>query len=145
MMEILTRKFMHFDKSGMKLPKTMVKFSFMDLMVLIELKKNGKSTTQELIGFFEVDRGIMTTVVSRLVSLGLIDKVKDDKDRRKTYIYLTDLGEQFYKELEDQEQMALYFVLKDMSINEQKAILKFLSRVNQLTVEKYHLDPTETL
>lgn len=139
-MEILTRKFMHFDKSGMKVPKSIAKFSFMDLMVLIELKKNGKSTTQDLIGYFEVDRGIMTTVISRLVSLGLIDKVKDDKDRRKTYIFLTTLGDTIYDEMAKQEQEALYFVLKDMSINEQKAILKFLSRVNQLTVEKYHLE-----
>lgn len=141
MMEIVVRKFVHYDKSGMKFQQNLTEFSFMDLIVLIELKQHGQSTTQELIGFFEVDRGIVTTVINRLCSLGLVEKKKDDKDRRKTYIFLTEAGEQLYEEISEAEKLGLSFILKDMTINEQKAILKFLSRVNQLTVDKYDMEP----
>lgn len=139
MMEIISRKFVQYDKSGMKMNGSSIQFSFMDLLVIIELTKNGKSTMQELLGFFDVDRGIMTTVVNRLGAAGFLVKDKDTQDKRKTFIQLTVLGEQLYQEIAESEREALGFVLKEMTINEQKAVLKFLSRVNQLTVDKFAL------
>lgn len=136
MLEILIKKFIEHDKRGVGLQSNEV-LSFSEMMLLIELSRCDRMTTQELLSFFPLERGIMSTLLNRLISQGLITKEKDEQDKRKTYYTLTAQGKICFKAIETQEIEALEFVMKDMSINEQKAILKFLSRINQLTVDKY--------
>lgn len=137
MAEILAKKFIEHDKSGMSVAKHSQPFSFSEWMVLIELSRNERMTHQALLSNFQIDRGIMATVIKRLVSQQLIQKDRDDEDKRKVYISLTAAGKKIAEGLSLIEDEALQFVMKDLSVNEQKAILKFLSRINQLTVDKY--------
>lgn len=137
MVEILIKKFIEHDKSGLKVADPLQPFSFSELMVLLELCRNGPMTAQELLKTFQVDRGILNTMISHLISQQLIEKEKDEADKRKIYLSLTEAGRSYAQQLLAVEESALQFVLTDMSVNEQKAVLKFLSRINQLTVEKY--------
>lgn len=137
MMEIISKKFIEIDKTGLSGISQIHSHGLSDLLVMLELKNTGKMTTQDLHKSFSVDRGIINTIVARLMTQGYVKKERDAADKRKAYLSLTDSGEQCYEMLKELEQTALDFVMKDFSINEQKAVLKFLSRVNQLTVEKY--------
>lgn len=139
MLEILIKKFIEHDKRGMALQVNEV-LSFSEMMLLIELSRCDRMTTQEILSYFPLERGILSTLLTRLVSRGLVYKEKDEQDKRKTYYTLTNQGRNCFKAIEVQEIEALEFVMKDMSINEQKAVLKFLSRINQLTVDKYEED-----
>lgn len=137
MVEILIKKFIEYDKQGFSILPNGASLTFAEMMILIELSRNRRMTTQELLKHFQLDRGVMSTQLNRLTSYGLISREKDEVDRRKIYYALTDQGHTCYKNIETREYEALDFVMMDLSVNEQKAILKFLSRINQLTVGKY--------
>ncbi len=137
MVEILIKKFIEYDKLGFSAQPGSAPLTFTEMMILVELSRNARMTTQEILKHFQLDRGIMSTQLNRLSSQGLICKEKDELDKRKTYYTLTDKGCACFEHIEARENEALDFVMMDLSVNEQKAILKFLSRINQLTVEKY--------
>lgn len=137
MVEILIKKFIEQDKAGMVIAAQYGPFSFSELMILIELSRTERMTTQEILKHFQLERGILGTLLNRLTAQNLIGKEKDSEDRRKTYYVLTEIGHECIQAAMQSESEIFEFVMMDMSINEQKAILKFLSRINQLTVEKY--------
>ncbi len=137
MVEIIMKKFLELDRTGIKGLSSAQSLNLSDLLVLMALDKNVKMTTQDLHKSFRLDRGIINTIVARLMTQGLVAKEKAQLDKRKAYLSLTEMGRQVLEKFEVSEGEALDFVFKDFSINEQKAVLKFLSRVNQLTVDKY--------
>lgn len=137
MTEVILKKYMELEKTGVKgLSQTQV-YNMSELLIITEIAKNGKLTTQDLHLSFQLDRGIINTIIARLMTQGLLKKQKDEEDKRKAYLSLTEAGQLFYQQFKGVQNDALDFVMKDFSINEQKAVLKFLSRVNQLTVGKY--------
>lgn len=137
MVELLGKKFIENDKRGIQLQELLHFNSFSELMLLSELGRTEPMSTQELLRGIELDRGILDTLIKNLMARKLIYKEKDEDDKRKAYIGLTDQGKEQVLIFRRIEEEAMQFVMKDMSINEQKAILKFLSRINQLTVDKY--------
>lgn len=137
MTELLSKKFIEKDKKGVQLEGLMHFNSFLELMLLNELGRTERMSTQDLLKVIELDRGVLDTQIKNLSMRRLIYKEKDEDDKRKAYIGLTDQGKEQVEVFRKIEEDAMQFVMKDMSINEQKAILKFLSRINQLTVDKY--------
>lgn len=137
MTELLSKKFIENDKKGLRLEGLMYFNGFSELMLLSELGRTERMSTQDLLKVIELDRGILDTLIKNLTMRKLIYKEKDEDDRRKAYIGLTDQGKEQMEIFRRIEEEAMQFVMKDMSVNEQKAILKFLSRINQLTVDKY--------
>ncbi len=137
MVEILVKKFIEHDKAGIQLEKSAYFNSFSELILLNELDRAQRTSTQDLLKVIELDRGIFDTLIKNLLARKLIYKEKDEVDKRKAYIGLTDQGKEQVLIFKRIEEDSMQFVMNDMSINEQKAILKFLSRINQLTVDKY--------
>lgn len=134
MMEKVIYKFVKYDKSGIKLSEKQDKYSFLDIIVFREIGRSGNITVFDLLNQIEIDRGILSTSIKKFINLNLIVKKRSTLDKRKFVLYLTDEGKRFYEELLKLEMKELNFILKDMTINEQKTVLKFLSRLNQLTV-----------
>lgn len=124
-------KFISVDKNGIKLNFKNEKFSGLDFAILFEIAENEKITVLELLKSLNIDRGKITTALNRLINLKLITKTRSDTDKRKYNLCLTNDGKKTYLNLEKKKLDVFEFVLKDMSINEQKTILKFLSKVNQ--------------
>lgn len=137
MTELISKKFIENDKKGVQLEGLMYYNSFLELMLLSELGRTERMSTQDLLKVIELDRGVLDTLIKNLSMRKLVYKEKDEDDRRKAYIGLTNQGKEQVQIFRKVEEDAMQFVMKDMSVNEQKAILKFLSRINQLTVDKY--------
>lgn len=137
MTEVILKKYMEIEKTGIKGLTPNQSYNMSELLMVMEIDKNGRLTTQDLHLSFQLDRGIINTIVARLMTQGLLKKQRDEEDKRKAYLSLTETGEAFLKQFKQAESEALDFVVKDFTVNEQKAVLKFLSRVNQLTVGKY--------
>lgn len=137
MVEILIKKFIEKDKAGIRVDELSQFNSFSELVLLNELGRIERIGTQDLLRIVELDRGILDTLMKHLMARNLIYKEKDEVDKRKAYIGLTDQGRLQLESFRRIEEESMQFVMHDMSINEQKAILKFLSRINQLTVDKY--------
>lgn len=73
--------------------------------------------------------------------LGLIEKVIDETDARRRKLRLTEQGLMLKERIQSIIEEEINFLLSDMSVNEEVAVLKFISRINQLTVGKYEIKP----
>ena len=64
--------------------------------IIISLYHNDGQSLKELTACRNVKASTTTTMVSRMEKLGLVKKVADEKDRRKTRVYLTEKGREKY-------------------------------------------------
>jgi len=61
--------------------------------VLFMTYEAGQLTMTELHKRTGLEKGSLTTVIDQLIEKGLIQRTGDEKDRRKVYVSLTDLGQ----------------------------------------------------
>ena len=62
------------------------------LAALQHLFLSGPLTVGEQAEYHEVSRPTMTELVDRLEERGLVSRMPDDRDRRRVFVWLTDLG-----------------------------------------------------
>lgn len=56
-----------------------------------------KKVTPTILGkCMDMEKGSLTSLIDSMEKMGLVYRVNDEKDRRKTWIYLTDEGEKYY-------------------------------------------------
>ncbi len=142
LLETLLKKLVAADKSGFKLNGKNDKYTLSEILVLMELLE-GEISMLDLIKSVEMDRGLISTSLTRLTNAGWMTKNRSEKDRRVFLLKLTDEGHGVATKVKAQFKDTIGLVLKDMTINEQKAVLKFLSKLNQTTVDKYDPNSAE--
>ena len=64
------------------------------LGVLHHLSAGGPLTLGELATHLGLSKATATELVTRVEERGLVDRLRDDRDRRRVYVWLTDLGRQ---------------------------------------------------
>ncbi|MEZ5977630.1 MAG: MarR family winged helix-turn-helix transcriptional regulator [Planctomycetota bacterium] len=62
------------------------------LAVLLHLSSTGPLTIAEACEHFDRSQAAMSDIVTRLERRGLLARVKDDRDRRRTLVWLTEEG-----------------------------------------------------
>lgn len=93
-------------------------------------ENDGKLTMKRIAEITGKDKSTITPLVNKLLELGYITKVKDEKDRRITYIILTNKGNQIkdkYKAISNEVYATAY---KDFSQEEKEIFLKLLKKIN---------------
>jgi DNA-binding MarR family transcriptional regulator len=99
--------------------------------ILTALYENsGKLTMKKIAEITGKDKSTITPLVNKLLELGYITKVKDETDKRITYIILTSEGNQIkdrYKAISDDVYATAY---KDFSQEEKELLLKLLKKLN---------------
>lgn len=93
--------------------------------IIISLYHNDGQTLKELTVCRNVKPSTTTMMVSRMEKLGLVKKVVDDQDQRKTRVFLTELGREKYHSITriNDEVENIYF---DGFSDEQKILTKML-------------------
>jgi DNA-binding MarR family transcriptional regulator len=108
-----------------------------DMRCVDILDREGRMTAGELAAQVGLTSGAITTLVDRLEKAGVARRVRDDADRRRVYIELTEVsrehGERFYSEhaalaetlyaryTEAEIELLLEFVQQSREFNERKA------------------------
>ena len=79
------------------------------------LRTKEKCTSSELADIFCVGRSSITAIITRLFDKQLIQRIPDEKDRRVTYLTLTDEGQRLCDKMatEIQEMLAKYLTQFD--------------------------------
>lgn len=93
-------------------------------------ENNGKLTMKKIAEITGKDKSTITPLVNKLLELGYITKVKNDTDKRITYVILTSKGNQIkdrYKAISDDVYETAY---KDFSQEEKELFLKSLKKLN---------------
>ncbi|MBN2260110.1 MAG: winged helix-turn-helix transcriptional regulator [Clostridiales bacterium] len=138
--KILTEKLFHklIQYSAMKFTYENKEIYFIDLIILSEImSKNEISSMNEWMDYFEIKRIETKKSINRLINNKFLTKEQNLMDKRKVMINVTEKGLDVLKTFDYSEESYLNFILRDMTVNEEKTILKFLSKLNQLTVDKY--------
>lgn len=68
------------------------KYSIVETRILFEIKVNEKCIQSDIVKTLHIDKSYLSRLIKSLYKNGLIDKDKSDKDKRATYISLTEKG-----------------------------------------------------
>ena len=134
MMEKLIHKVLVYDRKGFKAGVKGEALSLLDLDILRRIEEQGCKKLYELVEEMEIDRGLISSCIQKLVLNSYLEKEKSKKDKRAYIVRLTELGREMTETHLEKQKELLHLILDDMSLNEEKAILKFLSRVNQTSL-----------
>ena len=137
------KKFFIMNNEGIKLANFSYKFTFQEIVFIMEIGKNRTVFLKELIRNFENDRKFVLPIVNKLVKAGFVEKRKSEVDGRIVVVKLTVTGDLAYEFAKEKGGNLLEFILRDLSINEEKAILKYFSKILQTTVERPSIDEIE--
>lgn len=111
-----------------------------EVHIVLCLGKSGQLSVSSLCNELQIERGLLTTVMQRLIKRRVLVKEKDKSDQRVTLVGLTRLGERYFHVYNEKLSDIIGFILSDITLNEEKAILKFLGRVNTLFVDPVDID-----
>ncbi|MDI9476280.1 MAG: MarR family winged helix-turn-helix transcriptional regulator [Natronincolaceae bacterium] len=118
------------DKKG--IDNKNCRLSITDLLILKLLGNEHKKKMFEVMNALNIDRNTFKTIINRLISKGYISKTRCEDDRRAYILELTDKGKSFFAEAINKEKEILFTLLDDFTFNEEKAILKFLVKLEML-------------
>lgn len=107
------------------------RISMIEVSLLEHLDNHDRVTQQDLLESINFKRSKALGVISKLIKGGFVHKEINPEDKRSTWISLSPLGIQLLDDYRKHEKAFVNFVLKDMTVNEEKAIVKFLSKINQ--------------
>ncbi|QXM05223.1 MarR family winged helix-turn-helix transcriptional regulator [Crassaminicella indica] len=133
MIDKLMHKVLVYDRKGFKI-NGKEELSLLDIHVLRKIGQEDNKKIYELINDLEIDRGVVASVTKKLILNGYIIKERSEEDKRVYIIKLTDAGKEMYEKTLKVQKDLLDFVLSEVTLNEEKAILKFLSKINQTTL-----------
>lgn len=110
-----------------------IEFSLSELLILKVIKTEKNCNIKLLHEILDLKYNYILRCINKMQMKDLIMKSPSAEDKRKKVICLTDVGEKVYSITEKNFQEKLSFIIKDLTVNEEKAVLKVLSRINQLT------------
>jgi len=110
--------------------------SITDLLILKLLGQGEGKKMFEVIDVIDIDRNAFKTIINRLVNQDYVVKSRSNDDKRAYFLQLTDKGRRVFEEITDKEKQMLSSLLNDFTFNEEKAILKFLVKLEILNRDK---------
>ncbi len=134
MLDKVIHKVLIYDRRGFKVGVKGEALSLLDLDILRRVGEQDYKKLYALVEEMEMDRGLISSCVQKLALNGYLEKEKSKKDKRAYIVRLTELGRRMTEDNLEKQKELLHFILDDMSLNEEKAILKFLSKINQTTL-----------
>lgn len=139
MLDRLNIKTLSQDKKGYYKGHLKVKLNLAEVLLLKQVGEHGEVKLNHLIKVLEVDRNFLTTTIKRLISLKILVKCPDLEDGRGQIIAMSSSGKELYEALMQEQQKELDFILNDITINEEKTALKFISKIVQYHTEKFEI------
>lgn len=92
--------------------------------VVQELARAGKLTMNELSERMSVATSTMTRIIDNLVRDGIIERIRDEQDRRIVQVALTNRGGKLAKELDDCVDTLMNAILTQIPPEKQKDVLE---------------------
>jgi len=139
MLDRLNIKILTQDKNGFYKKNLSLELNLLEILVIKYINELGEVRINLLMKHLEIDRNLLNTTLKRLISLKLISKYNDVEDKRGQIVILTAYGKTIHEEIRVAQQGELDFILSDITINEEKTILKFISKIVQYHTEKYEI------
>lgn len=128
--EMLIQQILLMDKKGIK--NNGDTLSLTEILILKALGDQQEKKMADLIEELNLDRNIFGTFINRLQSQNYVIKRRAKEDKRAQVLLLTDKGKLSFEQILLTEKELLLSLLNDFTFNEEKAILKFLVKLDML-------------
>lgn len=102
-----------------------------ELMILEHVSEHENTTQNDLLEIFPYKRAKLLGIIKKMLEYDYLVKKENPSDKRSHYLSLGLNGLALLENYGKHEEIFLDFVLRDMTINEEKAIVKFLSKIQQ--------------
>ena len=98
------------------------------LAVLLHLAESGPLTVTEAARHMERSQAAMSEILARLVGRGMLSRVRDERDRRRTLVWLTPAGERILDESRQVLSPALLVrALRDLTPTQRRRVVKAMA------------------
>jgi len=94
--------------------------------MLAHLNDVGRAKTQKLGEVAIVTSGTITHSVNKLVKMGYVEKIQDEKDKRIFWVQITDEGSKNYKEVHGKHIKYLDDLLEDFSEEDKSSLIELI-------------------
>jgi len=118
--------------------------SIVHLNLLMLLRFNGPLTMSRLADMLDVSVASATGIVDRMEKKGVIERRRNDDDRRVVEVHVTDQGQQVFKEMQAERQAHMTNMLSYVGDKDLKALLAGLRAVREARekwLEDVHREP----
>lgn len=140
--QLIFERFMSIMLHGRKGMSTLVSEQLFQEMSLEQFTlirmvyKNGPIRASELAGLLYVHRSAITVRVDKLVKKGLLERERDEEDRRNVYLRVSEKGKEFYQTLESKINEFVEAIIRDIPKNELENFLNVFEKIATY-IEKY--------
>lgn len=103
---------------------------FHTLDVIYYAMANENNTASNIAKMLGITQGTLTTNIDRLANKGYVNKVKQDNDRRITYINLTREGLNIRQKHENMHLKVIRNAVKNLSTSERVALMNAMNKLD---------------
>ncbi|GHH96760.1 MarR family winged helix-turn-helix transcriptional regulator [Neobacillus kokaensis] len=89
----------------------------------------GSCTSTELAEVFEVNKSAITAIINRMTDRGLIERTRDENDRRVVYLTLTEQGIELYQKAQEKIHLLVESIITQF---EEPEITAFINTYEKL-------------
>jgi DNA-binding MarR family transcriptional regulator len=100
------------------------------------INRVGSCTSTELAEVFEVKKSAITAIITRMWEKGLIQRTRDEDDRRVVYLTLTDKGNELFNKTEQRIHKLVESFIEKFDPKEIQQFIETFEKLNQVLIEK---------
>ncbi len=126
---VMKQLFQQLDQST---PNMMTPEQFQTICIIYD---HGTCTPTCLADTLMVGKSSVTAIVSRLAGRGLVERTRDDSDRRQVYLSLTETGQETYQQMSAKVQAIVSSYLTYFQEEEIESFISKFERLAKLMVE----------
>jgi MarR family transcriptional regulator, organic hydroperoxide resistance regulator len=98
-------------------------------LLLHLLNKNKQMTASELAKQIGLSSGAITTAINKMVSNELVKRKRDNRDRRVTWLELTEKGNQMVEEISATRQVLWVSLFEKLTVSEREQFRFLLNKI----------------
>ena len=124
----------NFRHSGLGM-MTDVEVSYSQILVMYALLETGQATMSELSRWLKISHGVATRTVDRLVEKGMVERKRDEADRRVVLVSLSKEGRDFAEKMIGVHLEKMDEVFQSVGKEKSESFLELLAQINNLLEE----------
>ncbi|MCL6573676.1 MAG: MarR family transcriptional regulator [Bacillus sp. (in: Bacteria)] len=111
--------------------------------ILRYIYQSGECTSSKLAEAFEVNKSAITATINRMVDRGLIQRTRDDNDRRVVYLTLSDKGNELYQNAHEKVQLLVESIITQFEETEIKTFINTYEKLGKVLNNKKKVELEE--
>ena len=110
-----------------------IKITLQQYFALATITRRGKCMVGELSKLLGVNVNTVSELVGRLVKKHFVKKQRDEKDRRRVHVYLTQLGKRIIRELDYCKKRHIMGILRNLTEDDCRVLIQIMEKMTGTT------------